>query len=465
MTNQPKDYIKGEGAYALTGEARALAHPCLTTPVLREFWNNFSFRASTLTVEECDEYIFTLGEAQAIPLEGYDSVIRVTPQGIYLTAKGEKELIRGFMTLLGLFRATDKEEGSGAELPCCTVYERPTPTFRAVHFCIFPETELWELRRFIRFAGALKYTHIVLEFWGMLRYDCMAELAWSHAFSKDEVRPLMDEARELGLEIIPMFNHWGHAPASRVMHGKHVVLDQNPALQSYFSEDGWCWDIKKTKVRALLCSIRRELTELCGDGSYFHIGCDEAYGFSFTEESIKEICDFINGIAGEMQEEGRRILMWGDMLLYYRKEYNPKNRYTCGAPTLAAEEDFLQRLDKNIVIADWQYDAPQFPVETASVFSQAGFDCVLCPWDRGVAETRAALATVREQGLMGYLHTTWHTLTSGMMYVYMMAQDASYPFNWASASTATAALLRKVLPAGGVYEKAGWSKIQVHSRW
>lgn len=465
MTVQPKDYIKGEGAYILPREVRALAHPCLNTPVLLEFWSNFSFRASALAVEKCDGYRFSVGAARDVSLDGYDFAIRVTEEGVFLRAKGEKELIRGFMTLLGMFRATDSEEGSGAEVPCCTLRECPAAQFRAVHFCIFPETELWELQRFIRFAAALKYTHIVLEFWGMLRYDCMAELAWQHAFSKDEVRPLIDEARELGMEIIPMFNHWGHASASRVMHGKHVVLDQNPALQSYFSEDGWCWDFKKAKVRTLLRDIRNELTELCGSGSYFHIGCDEAYNFPLTEESIRAICDFINGIAREMQEEGRRILMWGDMILYRHKEYNSNNVYTCNAPTAEAEQAFLELLDKNIVIADWQYDAKNSPIETAAVFTRAGFDCVLCPWDRGIAETRATLATAKKGELMGILHTTWHTLSSGMPYVYMMAQDESYPFEWASAATATAALLRKVLPACGVYEKAGWSKIQVHSRW
>jgi hypothetical protein len=31
--------------------------------------------------------------------------------------------------------------------------------------------------------------------------------------------------------------------------------------------------------------------------------------------------------------------------------------------------------------------------------------------------------------------------------------------------TGTAALLRKVMPVHGDYEKAGWSKIQVHSKW
>ena len=69
------------------------------------------------------------------------------------------------------------------------------------------------------------------------------------------------------------------------MHGKHVVLDQDSSLQSYFSDEGWRWDIKKPKVRKLLRSIREELMELCGDSGYFHIGCDESY-IKMTKDNI-----------------------------------------------------------------------------------------------------------------------------------------------------------------------------------
>ena len=100
MTHQSKDFIKGEGVYLPGGEAHAVAHSCLRSPVFREFWSNFSFRASALTVEECDEYRFSVGAAQDVSLDGYDFAIRVTEEGIFLRAKGEKELIRGFMTLL-----------------------------------------------------------------------------------------------------------------------------------------------------------------------------------------------------------------------------------------------------------------------------------------------------------------------------------------------------------------------------
>jgi len=336
-----------------------------------------------------------------------------------------------------------------------------------VHICIFPETELWELQRFVRCCGALKYTHIIFEFWGMLRYDCLRELAWQHAYTKEQIAPIIDEAKALGMEVIPMFNHWGHASAGRVIYGKHVVLDQDPTLQSYFSEDGWCWDIRKPKVRDLLRQIRRELIEICGDGRYFHIGCDEAYNFEMTEENIDFLCEFINEIANELRDCNRRAIVWGDMFLYRKGTYNPNNKYACNAPSEEVERMMLARLNRELIIADWQYDAKEAPVETAAVFADAGFDCLLCPWDRGILPMRAVIRTVKEQTLMGVLHTTWHTLSAGMPYVTIAAAGAwesGDRYEHRKARTDTAALLRKIMPACGIYERAGWSKIQVDCR-
>ena len=176
------------------------------------------------------------------------------------------------------------------------------------------------------------------------------------------------------------------------------------------------------------------------------------------------ICDYINGISKEMRVQKRRVIVWGDMLLYRHSYYNPNNKYTCNAPTPETEQYMLKNLCRDIVIADWQYDAVQAPVETVSVFAQAGFDCLLCPWDRGKAQMSAVFSTVKDQSLMGFLHTTWHTLSNGMPYVTRAAIQGFENVD-ISATTYTAALLRKVMPIGGDYTKAGWSKIQVDSLW
>ncbi|MDY3304889.1 MAG: hypothetical protein SOW78_11570, partial [Clostridia bacterium] len=92
--------------------------------------------------------------------------INVEPGGVCITAGNQKDLIYGFMTLLDCIE-TNPYTGD-LEIECCELKESPLVARRMVHFCVFPDTELWELKKFIRTAGALKYSHIVLEFWGML---------------------------------------------------------------------------------------------------------------------------------------------------------------------------------------------------------------------------------------------------------------------------------------------------------
>ena len=80
----------------------------------------------------------------------------------------------------------------------------------------------------------------------------------------------------------------------------------------------------------------------------------------------------------------------------------------------------------------------------------------------------AVFSTAKDRALMGVLHTTWHTLTNGMPYVTRAAREGWERVDkggMISTHTHTAALMRKVMPANGNYEKAGWSKFQVGSIW
>lgn len=467
MVFNPERTIKTSGNFSFGGSLSAEAHPCLCKTVISEFWRGFTYNSSELALSPIDLFELRIGEA-AVPELGDDAyAINIERGGVRVVARDEHSLILGFMTLIDRIRAVDIDDRIGCEIDCCSIVDSPKIANRMVHFCVLPETDLWELRRFVRLCGALKYSHIIIEFWGMLQYDCMRELGWHHAFRKDEIRPIIAEAHELGLEVIPMFNHWGHASASRVMHGKHVVLNQNPALQTYFSEDGWCWDIKKPKVRELLASIRTELIELCGEGEYFHIGCDEAYNFDLeNRESMDAICDFINGIADSLEVQGRRAIVWGDMFLYKYPNYEPKNCYACNCPSPESAKYMIDRLSRKLVIADWQYDSPVAPVETSAVFAEAGFDCLLCPWDRGFSHMSACISTIKEGHLFGIIHTTWHTLSKGMPYVMTAAVGCFEEFTPCSRRlhrTQTAALLRKIFFVDGDYEKSGWSRVQINS--
>ena len=462
MIFNPKNMAVGDGFFKIGKNVTAKAHKSLADALVCEMWQGFTFRTSEIKFEECETYTFSLGKAELLPLGEYDYTINVTEDGIALNAKDRAELMRAFFTLLDRFELVDINGESVLRVGACKIYDTPSLKNRMVHFCIFPDTALWELQKFVRLSAALKYTHIVLEFWGMFKYDCLDELSWPHAFTKEEISPIINEARVLGLEVIPMFNHWGHAAACRSCHGKHVVLDQNPSLQYYFDASGWCWDVKSKRVRELLRRVRRELCELCGDGSYFHIGCDEADGFVFTKENVDYMLDYLNEISAEMKEEGRRVFVWGDMFI--SKEEGLED-YICNAPSAEWAKYIRNNLSRDIIIADWQYDYAEVPMKSSLAFKNDGFDTALCPWDRKAAVTSATVQTAVDENLFGVMHTTWHTLSRFTPYVILCAKYAydgvRLPIAINPEYVRAAAILRKVWFANGDYEKSGWGRCEI----
>lgn len=457
------------GRYPVEGKIRAVAHASLCKPVFAEYWNNFSYGLSEIELLPTDSFTFCIGQAPVLPLDGESYRVSITKSGVSLAACSEKSLICGFMTLIDRLLMERVNGESRLFLDACTYGETAFIARRMAHFCVFPETELWEIRRFVRLCAFLRYTHLVIEFWGTFRYACLDALSWERAFSADDLREIFAEAQDLGLELVPMFNHYGHASSGRVMHGKHVVLDRSPQYAYLFDETGWAWNIGLPETSDLQKKMRQELTELCGAGSFFHIGCDEIYGFDYSERAMEEICTHINAVAQSLAESGRKPILWADMFLPRTLKNQTGNTYTAACPSENASSFMLSKLDKNVLLADWQYDACRFPVETSLYLKEKGFSVLLCPWDRGMNRTNACLETAKIHGLDGILHTTWHTLSSGMPYVAKTARGCFLPAgakdvrdeNQALHFNKTAEILRKVYPCGGDYRKSGWSKKEI----
>ena len=229
-----------------------------------------------------------------------------------------------------------------------------------------------------------------------------------------------------------------------------------------FSEDGWKWNTERYDVRNLLKNVRSELEELCGNGEYFHIGCDEAYGFSYSKNSMDKICDYINEISNELQVDGRKTIMWGDMLLHKNQDY--KGTYSAVAPNEECEKYMQSGIDKNIIIGDWQYWSDEYPIQTSVNLTDSSFNVIICPWDQGTSFSDACINTAKNHKLYGIMHTTWHTLSSGMPYVTRCAiscwEDDVAP-DITPYSLKTAAIMRKTYFAEGDWKKAGWAKCEV----
>ena len=316
--------------------------------VINELLSNYTYGQEWNVKFELKDNCITIGDYIKAELNDSECVLNVTDGGVFIKGINYSAMMHGFITFLENIKYCPENDKFYVENCCIT--EKPLLSFRGVHLCIFPETKLDFLKKCVRSCTIAKYSHIILEFWGMLKLDCMKELSWPFAYTKDEIKKIVAEANALGVEIIPMFNHLGHASLCRSVNGKHVVLDQNPRYEYMFDSYGWVWNLNRNDVCVLLGKIRDELIAVCGEGNYFHLGLDEAYILGDDENKAFEVADYLNKVSKELNEKGRRGIIWHDMLIsksdFENYEANSEKNVS---------DILIKNLDKNLVIADWQY--------------------------------------------------------------------------------------------------------------
>ena len=455
--------------YVVNGSQTIRLPRTMTEPAVMELISAYSFGVQWEIVRDHAESVIVIGEGAPVDREGYDFALSITPKGVYIEGADDAALMRGLYTFLERLFCCDR---GVYRAECGVLRQSPDVGMRAAHLCVFPETSLSFLEKCVRTAAFCRYSHVVLEFWGMIRLNSFPQMAWPFAFSKEEIGALVRRARSLGLEIIPMLQHLGHASMARQgASGKHVVLDQSPELEYLYLPGfyGWVWDYTKPAVRRLLADVRDELCALCGDGRYFMIGCDEADDLGQGENSLeiaRGLCEYLNGIQADLASKGRRAIMWGDMLLCaadmplahrINGEYYDANSSHEFAAALRAG------LRKDIVIADWQYTVVSDSVwQSTRFFREAGFDVLCCSFSNQ-ANYQTALNTIRAHDCMGFMKTTWHTLgrqIPHLVYAGDLMWHGREVMSFSKTCSKAMDIFRKMLPCRG-YADAGWSSIQI----
>lgn len=411
-----------------------------------------------------DDCHITVGSPEVCDREGAAYVISVSEGGIYAEGSCYRDTARAFVSIVELIFCYGKRD---YRIECDIIRRSPRMEFRSAHICIRPETTLLQIRKVLRSCGIAKFSHVVLEFFGSLEFDCMKELAWPGSLKKDDLRPLIAEANALGVEIIPFYQHLGHASMSRLTQcGKHVVLDQNMEYDYlyYPKSRGWVWNFPKEEIRELLRKVRAELIDLCGEGEYFHIGCDES-GYTFDAD---ELTAYLNEVSDELKNQGRRAIIWGDMLLSRKfeelKPSLPNTHYECNSTPEYANA-LLDKLSRDIIIADWQYNANEYPWKSSLLFKNRGFDVIACPWN-DYNNIDAALKTADTDGILGVMKTTWHQLFTDAgivrtLYTGLSAWGDPEYANWFfPVSQLAHDIYRRVSPRGQKYEDCGWFESQ-----
>lgn len=433
-------------------------------PIILELLKNYTTGVEWKACFDAKENTILIGNIDPISADGEDYALSVTDSGAFVVGSTYGGLMRGFVTLLERIVCNDFEsyiiEG-GLEK------KSPKIKFRSIHFCVFPETKLTFLRKETRLAIMGKYSHIIIEFWGTLKMDSFSLLGWDDAYTKSEIKEIMDEIKAFGIEIVPFFQHWGHAALSRGgAGGKHVVLNQDIRYEYLYKPHtgGWVWDFKKPQVLELLKDVRNELIELCGEGQYFHLGCDEAEKHVSIDEALA-VVNHINTVAEDLKEKGRRAIIWGDMLLS-KSFFVENSKYECNA-SLEIANAMLDRLSRDVIIADWQYNINNEKWESSKLFKEKGFDVICCPFD-GRLSTSKAVETAFEWEMLGFMKTTWHTLHSSNMAQIIQSGWGSYDgvidpnyHVFSPLISRVTGILCKIRPQIDNYTEYGWKEKQI----
>ena len=431
----------------------------------KALWYRFSCDASVLNlVPGAGGYRFVIGNASCTLAEGDSYALHADASGVCVEAKDEASLMDGIKTLVQLICPEELAEGrESLYITAADIHDAPAMGFRSIHICVFTGSKLHTIEKAIHLAGFLKLTHVILEFWGTFPYASVA--SWKdRTMSRDSLKGLVQLIRSYGMEVIPMINHFGHASQSRGCNGCHSILDTNPRLSHLFEPDGWTWCLSNPDAYKLLADMRAEMMDFCGEGSYIHLGFDEAYSFATCPKCRKRaphelLAEYINRLTEDVCSAGRRPILWHDELI--RRSDFPEGPVVANGQSHNTEKA-LDLLDRRVIIADWQYDYKNGFNPTTSYFVQKGFDTVVCPWDNP-ENIRTLSVDVARYGACGIILTTWHHIENFL-------KNSTYWGNcaWSSGENAFGAtwaenttLLRRLYDADGYFEKAGWSRCEV----
>ncbi len=257
--------------------------------------------------------------------------------------------------------------------------------------------------KLLHFAASCGYDAVLWEVEDMIQWETCPECVSKDAFSKDEFREILAEAKSLGLAPIPLLQTFGH--------GEYILAHQPYAAWRELPEKKDCYCVSKPEVRAFLKRFIHEYLELFGDDvRLFHLGGDEAYSFGKCPVCSKRnrmelYAEHLNALAEELRAKGIRPGCWSDMVL------------ACD------EADLLRQMPRDFILWHWDYGYPISISKRASRTSflkEKGFDVVFCTaaessgddpflplYTRHVPNIAAGAALVRGEKLYGSCVTSW----------------------------------------------------------
>jgi hypothetical protein len=354
--------------------------------------------------------------------EGY--ALTITPEGIEVSFREAAGLRAAAATLRQLLRQY------GRHLPCLKIRDWPDFPRRGVMLDVsrgrVPKLEtllelaerladfkINELQLYTEHTFAYRQHKSVWQSWG--------------ALTGKEIRRLDTHCRQLGIDLVPNQNSFGHL---RYFLEQPELNKLGEVSRPY--EDASGEFVRRPTTLApnhsgTLPFLRGLYDELLPNFSsrFFNVGCDETWDLGRGQS--KQLCtskgqgrvylDFLKKIHREVSRRGRTMMFWGDIILKYPRLIPELAKI--GRADLLVGRDAQQRVLTNKLVAlNWGYEANHPFAKEAPRFARSGIPFYVCPgtstWqtlvgrhDNALANLRAAAGAGRKYGAVGYLITDW----------------------------------------------------------
>ncbi|MGC3958459.1 MAG: family 20 glycosylhydrolase [Verrucomicrobiota bacterium] len=228
------------------------------------------------------------------------------------------------------------------------------------------------------------------------------------ALTAEEIRTLDARCRELGIDLVPNQNSFGHLRYF-LEHPKVKKLAE--VSEPYEGSTGDFLRFPTTLAPnhpSTIKFIRELYDELLPNFSskFLNVGCDETWDLGRGQS--KKLCerrskgrvyvDFLKQIEREASKRGRKMMFWGDIILNH--------------------PELIKSLPKNVIALNWGYEATHPFEKDAATFAKSKVPFYVCPgtatWmtllgrhDTAFANLRLAAEAGRKHSAIGYLNTDW----------------------------------------------------------
>lgn len=240
---------------------------------------------------------------------------------------------------------------------------------------------------------------LIIEYEASFPFKKHATLSNKYAFTRSEIKEIVNYCSSIGIDVIPLQNCFGHCEYI-LRHDRYAKLRENK------KEISQVCPLEIEEAKKIFKEIFADMISL-HTSKYLHIGADETRLLGYCDkcskvDKSKLFVDYVNAMCEVVKELGKTPIIWADIILKHPESIND--------------------LPKDLVFEDWNYgwnpnhfgDLENLlnlgvKIWGASAMRCSPDDIYITQWMKHFDNLSTFIPFARLHGYEGILNTSWST--------------------------------------------------------